>query len=260
MAKCKAPVCLVRGDIKVFVNDVSVFIEVLASLDQQLVERNGCDSIALLASLSKQEVDTCFQVSGRHCSGLRDSIYHNRRQLSGHTFQQLQALNSAYSFLRHFSVVAGGDLLQRVCRELQGCDAVASPGSAFGTPDVVEELVSQAEVFDPTLLIGEWIALPSSEWRNFTKSSQLCQIPRRLLSTRALMLLLPFPPSDNAACSEEVITLMKQIIDDSEDRSAQQASLAASVSAAHLSMNSDESAEKLEKLKSMCKLAGRDLG
>jgi hypothetical protein len=134
MAAGRAPVCVVHGNLKLYINDVSSLPTVLDALLPRADSGPSADGIVQVASLSKLIVDTFAASSGTHYSGLRDAIFHHRRCLSSGVVKQLQALNTTYSFLRHFADTAGTDLVELLSREL------LAPSTAKGDSGLTHDI------------------------------------------------------------------------------------------------------------------------
>ena len=99
----QAPVVIVKGNLKIFVNDCTFLGETIRAFDSfALQSRDRIDSasefISSTAADIMQEVADKLQ---KPIKSLRDAIYETRRVLPPKLSKQIQALNTTHSFLRH---------------------------------------------------------------------------------------------------------------------------------------------------------------
>ncbi len=117
MARLVAPVSLVRGQVKVFVNDLTTLEKVIKALDG---DRGGTfGHLEALAAASGAILDaaaTCFPDA--RIRGLKDVVYHGRGKLQDKLRKKIEALNSAYSFLRHTAASEVEGLAKQVVDDL----------------------------------------------------------------------------------------------------------------------------------------------
>ena len=100
-----APVVVVKGNLKVYVNDSNLLERTLTALDdfaKSDKEDHAFSDIATAASAIQDEVSQAF---GRPVKSLRDAIYLSRQVLPPKLTKQLQALNTTHSFLRHVTTM-----------------------------------------------------------------------------------------------------------------------------------------------------------
>eukprot|EP00929_Paragymnodinium_shiwhaense_P080658 TRINITY_DN42080_c0_g2_i1.p1 TRINITY_DN42080_c0_g2~~TRINITY_DN42080_c0_g2_i1.p1 ORF type:complete len:333 (+),score=46.67 TRINITY_DN42080_c0_g2_i1:54-1001(+) len=110
----KAAIAIISGHKKVFVNDPSLFPMVMQNMgtERPLNHDIGVHKTAMdLQRLFAKE-------SGRHFASLRDAIHHFRATLPNALVKRLQNLNTAHSFLKHYTELLGEELLRDVTDSL----------------------------------------------------------------------------------------------------------------------------------------------
>eukprot|EP00444_Apocalathium_aciculiferum_P049913 CAMPEP_0183521062 /NCGR_PEP_ID=MMETSP0371-20130417/17395_1 /TAXON_ID=268820 /ORGANISM="Peridinium aciculiferum, Strain PAER-2" /LENGTH=315 /DNA_ID=CAMNT_0025719541 /DNA_START=65 /DNA_END=1012 /DNA_ORIENTATION=- len=124
----RAPIALVRGSLKVFVNDAAMLGTVLRELDRQPPASSQL-ALACLAVAS----DTIMQAAGtrlpHRVRSLRDVLYHLKQNqlLDSTTIRQVEGLHMAYSYLRHTTSSETQALADRVAAALLATTWSAAP-------------------------------------------------------------------------------------------------------------------------------------
>jgi hypothetical protein len=111
----KAPVSIVRGNTKIFVNDPSLLKTILESLEP--IAKENIDVFGI-HKLAFDLQDALARNSDRHFANLRDAIYHNRPVLSKSLTKRINTVNAVHSFMKHFTAPLCTDLLWDLEAEL----------------------------------------------------------------------------------------------------------------------------------------------
>lgn len=98
-----APVVIIKGHLKVYINDIAMFERTLQALDATSSATGGTAAhipvyIANLASAVQHEAARRF---AKPINSLREAIFEARRVLPVKVAKQWQTLNTTYSLLRH---------------------------------------------------------------------------------------------------------------------------------------------------------------
>ena len=130
----KAPIALVRGSVKLFVNDVSVLPQVLAAVDAHECGVSG-DHVEALAGASCHIMEAAGgKLPSKKLKSLRDVHFHLRHVLPGARLRQLDQLNAAYSLLRHHSPAGIKKVAAEIVTSIEGAASDATVASGVGSP------------------------------------------------------------------------------------------------------------------------------
>jgi len=116
MAKCAAPLSLVHGHVKFYINDMELAREVLATLPFR------SSSVSSGAEVSETAIQVQNMIAARlqiHCPSLRDAIFQAKHVIHPSTKKVLNNLNAAHSAHKHTTSISRADLLHKVERELE---------------------------------------------------------------------------------------------------------------------------------------------
>eukprot|EP00929_Paragymnodinium_shiwhaense_P045324 TRINITY_DN23173_c0_g1_i3.p2 TRINITY_DN23173_c0_g1~~TRINITY_DN23173_c0_g1_i3.p2 ORF type:complete len:317 (-),score=66.38 TRINITY_DN23173_c0_g1_i3:83-1033(-) len=107
-----APVTILHGHCKLYVNDIAALPQVLASLSPQVqpTDRTHVDAVAALAQANRLLLDAAGSAFGKKVRSLRDVIFWCRACANSGDLRFLKELHFAYSLLRH---VSDNDILER---------------------------------------------------------------------------------------------------------------------------------------------------
>jgi hypothetical protein len=111
----RAAITLLRGNLKVFVNDTACLPALLAALEPPAPPGQLYSAIHSTSEQLRLSISSSL---GIHCSTLRDAIFHCRLSLPSSTVRKLNNINTANSFLRHTTTSSLADLLEDVSTRL----------------------------------------------------------------------------------------------------------------------------------------------
>ena len=160
MSRRAAPISIVSGPVKIFVNEPECLQHVLDVLDSQ---RKSADADHKVLSLAVQAQAAISGAIGKHCPSLKDGIFHCKGLISKKLQKQLIKLNTAHSYIKHFTPEGGVDTLTQL-RE-----ALSSPAKRASVQEATKPLPCQA-FDDPAAqedlqFVGDWRPLPECEWK-----------------------------------------------------------------------------------------------
>jgi hypothetical protein len=137
MALCdvrsRAPITLVVGHVKLFINDVSTFPAVLASLTQAQEARHPTSTYTAVHDAADTIRNALSLSLGTHCGTLKDGIFHARNRIPSGLLRRLRRLNDVDSFLRHSTSTSLVDLVAETSTTLS-----AGLGSLGHSPSIIE--------------------------------------------------------------------------------------------------------------------------
>ena len=153
----RAPVALVAGGIKVFVNDVAHLGAVVAALQAQPKSGSalGLETIAAAAARVMQEASQAYP--NCRVRSLRDVAWCSRGKMAPHLLRFVQQLNAAYSLLRHVTTPDFEKTMDEIAEALAQMRFQAQPDGTQtdrGPTDQATSMVQQAhldEVMDAEL-------------------------------------------------------------------------------------------------------------
>ena len=153
----RAPVALVAGGIKVFVNDVAQLGAVVAALQAQPQSGSalGLEIIAAAAARVMQEASQSYPDC--RVRSLRDVAWCSQGKMAPHLLRFVQQLNAAYSLLRHVTAPDFERTMDEIAEALAQMRLQAEPDGAQpdkGPTDQATSMVQQAhldEVMDAEL-------------------------------------------------------------------------------------------------------------
>jgi len=139
-ARAPPPLSIIHGDVKFLLNDVPLLPDVMLQLSAAGVA-SRCRSLPYcVADLSGAVAELLGLLSTkneRHHRSLHDALYGARGLLPSGLRKQLQDLNCAHTFMRHFTAAGLRDLVAHTHDALDG--AMHDPVS--GTPDKDQDLL-----------------------------------------------------------------------------------------------------------------------
>jgi len=125
VARPKAPIAIVAGGIKLFVNDPEMLPSVLQSI---AVPKAGGDVGALLAAAAGAVLRELSARAGRHCKSLHAAVHAMRGKLSPSLCKQVRNLNVAAAYARHVTPGTADDLLRAIAAELDASPVCCAAG------------------------------------------------------------------------------------------------------------------------------------
>eukprot|EP00929_Paragymnodinium_shiwhaense_P040865 TRINITY_DN21271_c0_g1_i11.p1 TRINITY_DN21271_c0_g1~~TRINITY_DN21271_c0_g1_i11.p1 ORF type:complete len:339 (-),score=54.18 TRINITY_DN21271_c0_g1_i11:123-989(-) len=113
MVNSKAPMTIVMGNAKTYVNDPALIPSTLLQLGLAKSEVNSTSLIATTAQLIQEAT---AEITHMPCKSLRDAEYVIRKQLnpSPTITKKIKDLNTTYSFIRHMTSTTCSDLVSQV--------------------------------------------------------------------------------------------------------------------------------------------------
>jgi len=126
----RAPIAVVHGTTKVFVNDLEAFPLVMQELEKLSIAQVP-SHLAHLATASDSIMNAVAMASSKPIKSLRDTFPFFRCRASAADFRKLRALNDAYAFLRHTSVAEVSAFASRIA----DCAAMGSETTPSLTAD-----------------------------------------------------------------------------------------------------------------------------
>ena len=131
----RAGISIVRGNLKVFVNDPSLVASTLQALSALDVVGDGAHVESALASLATHALRIIAAHTGRHYNSLHAAIHAVRLGVRPVLRKRLEALNQAHTFLRHFTELGAQGLLADLRADLAATHvhAPGRPGSDVHT-------------------------------------------------------------------------------------------------------------------------------
>jgi len=164
----RAPVAIVRGSTKVFINDMSFAEQVFASLDHHHHGPSGT-SIATLARAADALQSRMAALTGRNMKSIRDVLFACRYSLTPKLRKRLQDFNTTYAFLRHTTPSEVDELMDLVIDAASQSPSSATNASgsslAPSTDDCgLDHGLFRPEVFDiATGCTGESVLAPEED-------------------------------------------------------------------------------------------------
>jgi len=126
----QASVVIRRGSELIYVNDPGLAREYLFADDHQGKDQQRDAGqmheeprvLEAIHALARDIQERLASTVGKHCPNLKDGIYWAKKQgiVTQATFKQLSALNTADSFIKHYTSAAGKDLIERICADCKG--------------------------------------------------------------------------------------------------------------------------------------------
>ncbi len=158
-ARPRAPIALVHGSIKVFLNDPSLLDGTLQTLRRD--DHKHTFGVGILAEASRLLLDSTSKSELHSVRSLHDGILHFRRKLDPEDTKLLQQVHKDYCLMRHLSDCDLLTCVSEISSAIDRGDAAAKASTSNSDKDIRADC-SKVESNDDGLDVEQGSAVPEA--------------------------------------------------------------------------------------------------